>query len=245
MTRIAFICLGSYHIKNWTKEQNFDRQSVYSIALEQAINVANLKETKDKKLECNFFIVENTVSDESQVIEELKSQFSNPLIKDVQYINNNDLGSKNKGAGEYMMCRAVIEKHKEELSTYDWIIYYTLRQIIVAPIVLKAIYESNLLEENIPSVIVGAVSSMYADGKNVTPPSNNYCDMIFAMRPKQFLNYVESMTPEELTKRKMSSEENLYNFIEVGKNNGSIMVKNLKRMGVMRYDNVINKTEIS
>lgn len=245
MTRVAFICLGSYHIKNWAKEQNFDRQSVYSIALEQAINIANLKETKDKELECNFFIVENTVSDESQVIEELKSQFSSPLIKDVQYINNNDLGSKNKGAGEYTMCRAVIEKHKEELRKYDWIIYYTLRQIIVAPIVLNTIYESNLMNEDSPNVIVGAVSSMYADGKNIIPPPNNYCDMIFAMKPGQFFSYVESMTPEELARKKMSSEVNLYNFIEIGKDNGSIILKNLKRMGVMRYDNVINKTEIS
>jgi len=245
MIRVAFICLGSYHIKSWSKEQNFDRQSSYSIALEQVINVANLKETKDKRLECNFFIVENTVSDERQVIEELKSQFSNPIIKDVQYINNNDLGSKNKGAGEYTMCRAVTEKHKEKLATYDWIVYYTLRQIIVAPIILKTIYESNLTQVNTPNVIVGTVSSMYANGKNIPGTPNNYCDMIFAMHPTQFFDYVESMTPEELTKRKMSSEANLFNFVETGRGNGSIVVKNLRRMGVMRYDNVINKTEIS
>lgn len=245
MTRIAFICLGSYHIDKWTEEQNFDRQSVYSIALEQALNIAELQETKEKGLDCNFFIVENTVSDKNQILEELRSQFSNPLIKDVQFINNNALGAQNKGAGEYTMCRAVVEKHKEELAEYNWIIYYTLRQIIVAPLVLKNIYEASLMKENTPDIIVGAVSSMYSDGKNVAPPSNNYCDMIFAMRPKQFFKYIESMTPEELARKKMSSEVNLFNFIETGKNNGSIIVKNLKRMGVARYDNAINKTEIS
>lgn len=245
MSKVAFICLGAYYISSYSKEQDFDRQSFYSTALENVLNLARLDATKAKNLDCSFYIVENTTSDESQIIEELRTQLSDPLIKDVQFINNNSLGSKNKGAGEYMMCRAVLDKHKEELKMYDWIIYYTLRQIVVAPLVLKAIHEADSLQVKSPNIIVGAVSSMYANGKVVNPPANNYCDMIFAMRPTQFFGYVESMTPEELATRKMSSEVNLYNYIETGRKNGTMIVRNLKRMGVARYDVAINKTEIS
>ncbi len=245
MTRVAFICLGTYNVSTWTKEQNFARQSVYSIALEQALSLAELPDTTEKDLDLHFFVVENTVSNQNvEVIEELRDQFTNPRIQDVQYINNNVLGSKNKGAGEYTMCRAVIEKHKEKLCEYDWVIYYTLRQIIVAPLMLQSIYEIEATGSS-SSIIVSNPSSLYQDDKEVFPPDGNYCDMIFAMRPPLFLDYINSISPEELALKKISSESNLHDFVSKEKEKNPSSVVERKRLGVLRYDYAINKTEIS
>lgn len=244
MTNVAFICLGAYHIANWNKEQNFDRQSVYSVALTQALTIAEYSSTQGKNLDLSFFILENTVSDpEKEVIQELREQFLHPRIKDVIYINDNSLGSQNKGAGEYMMCRAVIQKHKEILKSYDWIVYYTLRQIIVQPNTLEAIYdiESNKTQEN---VIIGGLDSYLSSGTKVVAVKENYCDMIFAMKPNQFFDYIESMSPEELTKKKMNSEKNLYFFVQKGIKAGTIFAKELTWNGVMRYVYPTNITEI-
>lgn len=246
MTKVACVCLGAYNVSNWTKEQNFIRQSLYSVALEQAMTLAELQDTHAKNLDLHFFIVENTVSNQNEeVIPELREQLSNERIKDVQYINNNALGAKNKGAGEYTMCRSVLEKHKAELLQYDWIVYYTLRQIIVAPLVLQSIYE---IQEGVAdkrsSIIVSGPSSLYRD-KEVFPPAKNYCDMIFAMKPETFVRYIDSMSPEELVAKKMSSENNLYDFVEKEVTDHKAPPCIRKRLGVLRYDYAINKTEIS
>ena len=245
MTRVAFICLGAYHIANWNKEQNFDRQSVYSIALTQALAIAEHSVTKEKDLDLSLFIMENTVSNpEEQIIKEFRDQFSHPRIKDVIYINDNSLGSKNKGAGEYMMCRAAIEKHKDTLKDYDWIVYYTLRQIIVQPNTLEAIYEIEKSVDKKDNVIIGGLDSWDKTGKKTFAAKENYCDMIFAMRPKQFFDYIDSMSPEELTKKKMNSEKNLYFFVNRGIEAGTIHAKELTWNGVMRYVQPTNTTEI-
>jgi hypothetical protein len=245
MTKVAFVCLGSYNVRSWSKENNFARQSLYSIALEQMLSLAELKETKEKELDLHFYMVENTVSNQAEeVIEEFREQFINKRIRDVQYINNNSLGSQNKGAGEYTMCRAVIEKHREELLTYDWVVYYTLRQIVVSPLVLQSISEIRMNELN-SSIIVGSPSSLYQDNKEVFPPTKNYCDMIFAMKPPLFIEYINSMSPEELIAKKMSSEANLYDFVNKEKAKDRLLVTERKRLGVLRYDYAINKTEIS
>jgi hypothetical protein len=181
---------------------------------------------------------------ETQVIPEFREQFMHPRIKDVMFINNNALGATNKGAGEYTMCRAVIEKHKDMLSDYDWIIYYTLRQIIVAPLVLKTIAELEVTSSS-SSIIVGSPSSLYQDNKEIFPPKRNYCDMIFAMKPEPFFDYIASMSPEELARKQMSSETNLYDFVETYTNAHQISATTRKRLGVLRYDYAINKTEIS
>jgi hypothetical protein len=246
MTKIAFVCLGSYHIASWTKEQNFARQSAYSIALTQALFLAELEETKKKNIECDFFIAENTVSSPVQIIEELREQFAHPRIHDVLYLNNNNVGSKSKGAGEYMMCDAVIKKHKATLETYDWIIYYTLRQTIVAPILLQKItdIEAGLTPSHNTNVIVANPEYIYSNGKKVKSAPGNYCDMILAMKPKQFFDYITSMSPEELIHKKMSSETNLYNFVKEGEKRGEIVTMELERLGVMRYDYAINISQI-
>lgn len=244
MTKVAFICLGAYHIANWNREQNFDRQSVYSLALNQALTIADHEATREKNLDLSFFVVENTVSDpEKEVIAELREQFTHPRIKDVLYINDNSLGAKNKGAGEYMMCRAVIAKHKEKLEDFDWIIYYTLRQTIIQPNTLEAIYEikSTSQKEN---VIIGGLDGFTRDGTKTIAVKENYNDMIFAMKPKQFFDYINSMSPEELTRKKMNSEKNLYFFVQNGISANTIFAKELIWNGIMRYAQPTNTTEI-
>ena len=124
MLRVAFICLGSYTITSWNKHQNFDRQSLYSIALQRALNFADDIFLKEYGVDSDFFLIDNTISKKEDILEELREQFTHPRIRDVQLVNNNVLGSQNKGAGEYFMCKAVIDKHSELLKNYDWIVYY-------------------------------------------------------------------------------------------------------------------------
>lgn len=242
MIRIAFICLGSYHIDSWTEERNFDRQSLYSIALEQVLSFADSRESIQSNLSCDFFIIDNTVSESTQIIPELRIQFENPRIRDVQYINNNTLGSKNKGAGEYVMCQAVIAKHKDELIKYDWIVYYTLRQILVLPLIQKTIAGvSNNADLKKINTITANPPYFYFNKEKKDSASKNYCDMIFAMKPLEFFKYISTTSPEELVSHKLSSEQNLFNFIE--KTNG-IENFQLEHLGVMRYDYTLNKTQI-
>ncbi len=243
MTKVAFICLGAYKISSWNEHQNFDRQSVYSIALHELLSLTERTEIKERELQLDLFVVDNTVVDQQEIIPELRDQFNHPRIQDILFINNNDLGSRNKGAGEYLMCRAVINKHKETLLHYDWIIYYTLRQIIISPLVLDAISnieKGTFIKET--NIIVGNPDYLYLDGEKVH--SNPYCDMIFAMRPQQFFDYINSMCPEELVKKKMSSETNLHDFVEKAtkKTGGKPLI--LEHLGVMRHNYAINKTEI-
>ncbi len=244
MTKVAIICLGAYHITTWSKEENFDRQSVYSVALNQALTIADHDMTREKNLDISFFILENTVANpEEQIIQELRNQFSHPKIQDIIYINDNGLGSQNKGAGEYMMCQAVIKKHQKALEEYDWIIYYTLRQIIVQPNTLEAIHEieSQSKKEN---VIIGGLDGFTRNGVKTFAVKENYCDMIFAMKPEQFFSYINSMSPEELTEKKMNSEKNLYFFVKRGVEDGTIKAKELDWNGVMRYAQPTNTTQI-
>ena len=190
--------------------------------------------------------MENTVSNpEEQIIKEFRDQFSHPRIKDVIYINDNSLGSKNKGAGEYMMCRAAIEKHKDTLKDYDWIVYYTLRQIIVQPNTLEAIYEIEKSVDKKDNVIIGGLDGFTRAGSKTIAVKENYCDMIFAMKPETFVRYIDSMSPEELVAKKMSSENNLYDFVEKEVTDHKAPPCIRKRLGVLRYDYAINKTEIS
>lgn len=245
MTKVAFICLGAYNISSWNEHQNFDRQSVYSIALHQLLQLTEHSEIKERDLLLDLFVVENTIVDQKDIIPEMGKQFTHPRIQDVLFTNNNDLGSKNKGAGEYFMCRAVINKHKDTLAHYDWIIYYTLRQIIISPLVLGAIsdIEQGILPKE-TNIIVGNPDYLYLDGKRVQSAPGNYCDMIFAMKPEQFFDYIESMSPEELIKKKMSSEMNLYDFVDSSTKKESGIPLTLKRLGVMRHNYAINTTEI-
>jgi hypothetical protein len=240
MKKVAFICLGAYTIKNWSKEQNFDRQSVYSIALSQALSISEDRTTKENNLLLDFFIVENTIENNGQIIEELREQLKHERIQDVQFINNNSAGSVSKGAGEYVMCSAVISKHKDVLETYDWIIYYTMRQTIISPLVLSAISKAS---EDV-NVIVGNPIYLYLSEKRIPSAPGNYCDMIFAMRPKQFFSYITSMSPEELIAKNLSSEKNLFDFIDAGRESGDITSIELERLGVMRHNYAINRTEI-
>jgi hypothetical protein len=245
MTKVAFVCLGAYNISSWNNYQNFDRQSVYSIALHEALRLADNKGLKERDLLLDLFIVDNTIINEGEIIPEFRSQLKHERIKDVLFINNNDLGSKNKGAGEYLMCCAVIEKHKETLSSYDWVIYYTLRQIIVSPLVLTTILDvENSTPPKETNIIAGNPEYLYLNSKKALSAPGHFCDMIFAMRPTQFFKYIESMSPEELVKKKMSSERNLFEFVESLKSTGEGKLVELPRLGVMRHNYAINKTEV-
>ena len=143
------------------------------------------------------------------------------------------------------MCRAFIDKHYEAAHSFDWIIYYTMRQIIVAPLVLQSIYDIEMTKQEKTSIVAANPSSLYADGTKIAAPMENYCDMIFAMRPSVFVDYIHSMTPEELATKKLSSEKNLYNFVKEQKLKFGVETIERKRLGVLRYDYAIKKTEIS
>ncbi len=238
MPKILFVCLGAYKIESYKNEQNFDRQSLYSIALSQLLEIA--KDEKDRNhSQIDLVVIDNTTSNPNELIHELANQFTDPHIKDVMLINNNAYRMKSKGAGEYLMCRAVIDKHSEIIESYDWIVYYTLRQIITSPIIIDTIANEFKNSSN-SSIIVGNPTYLFSSGKRLPSAPGNYCDMIFAMRPKEFIGYIASMTPGELAAKNISSEQNLFNYVNFsGKNKIE-----LDRLGVMRHDYAINKTQI-
>ena len=116
------ICLSSYSPINSNLIEKYGRQELYAIAL------WNLAQTASTNTD--ICVVENTTSEEKIENEKLVDILKSQKIKYKIFINKNDLGSKNKGAGELEMCQAALNTLKEKLNEYDYIIYYTSRHII-------------------------------------------------------------------------------------------------------------------
>ncbi len=228
MQKIVFICLAAYRIESWSDAQNFNRQSVYAIAMENLFKISP-EETK-------FIITDNTVSDKNDVIKELADQFENPRVINTVFINNNALGAKNKGAGEYQMCQAVVEKHKAELESADWVVYYTSRQIMSFPKIFESINSNPDAD-----IIISNPSYLFSNGKENIAAEGNYNDMLFAMKPQSFFGYVASMNPEELVKKKMNSEQNLFDYVGASSDK---KIVDIPRLGVFRFNYATNKMEI-
>ena len=229
MQKICFVCLASYFAPNigGFDPESIHRQESYAVALSQLLDIAPAG--------VELLIVDNTVGSSEELSDSLRAQFSAEMIKDVMFINNNKLGSKNKGAGEYVMCREIIKKHEAYLRDFDWVVYYTSRHIVAFPVIFE-----HLKRYSDKQAIVSSAEYIFANGSRSVPDEKGYDDVIFAMKPALFMDYATSLEPEKLVTLHMSSESNLYNFVHDNK----LDFQKVHRWGLVRYDYGYGKTEI-
>jgi hypothetical protein len=183
-------------------------------------------------------IVENTTSEDKIENDKLKILLANPKITYKIFLNQNNLGSKNKGAGELQMCQAVLSSLGEKLNQYNWIIYYTSRHIM---------FDTEEIEkqtrcDNV-SILISNPSYILSN-KNILPvASGNYNDMLFAMRTPLFVEYCSNIDPEKLVREKMNSERYLFLFIEE-KIKQKISIADLEEIPLIRYDYAIQEMHL-
>ncbi len=227
--KILFICLAAYKVPNigGHDPEAMHRQEVYAIALDRLLKLATPS--------TSLIVVDNTVSDVSELSPSLAKQFANEKIKDVVLVNNNVLGAKNKGAGEYVMCQAVLGKHSEFVKQFDWVVYYTSRYPFSYPLVFEYLEKFKDKE-----AIVSNADYLYADGESIASAPGNFNDVVFAMKTGTFLKFVDSMDPEHLAKLKMNSETNLFNYLHENK----IDFEEVYHWGILRYNYASHKAEV-
>lgn len=227
--KTTVICLGSYKVKDITgvDSTNIDRQTLYAVALKC------LLEVMPKGTE--VVVAENTITSVDEIDKILGQQLKRPEISRLVLVKNNELGAKNKGAGEYVMCQSVVQQCRSLIENSEWIIYFTSRYPLSFPFMFHYL-------EKYPDkdAIVSNAPVFSSDGKMWPCAPGNFYDVIFAMKSGPFLKYVGSMDPQKLTEKKMNSEQNLYNFIL---QNG-LEYQNVDHLGIFRYDYVINDMQI-
>ncbi|MEN9649274.1 MAG: hypothetical protein RL094_241 [Candidatus Parcubacteria bacterium] len=221
--KILFVCLSSYQPANTSFRQRYNRQELYAVALWNLI-----QQTKGVADIC---VVENT----TESITSFENNHSRTLVgsNDVKYkflINNNALGSKNKGAGEFQMCMAVLDRLGDQLKQYDWVVYYTSRHILY-----KLPDFTQLLTNSTDDIVISNPDYILPDGTMLHAAPGNYNDMLFAMKPALFKEYCLSMNPEKLVEKRMNSEAHLYHFVEEHKAKGA-KIKELRDLWLARYD---------
>lgn len=222
--KTLFLCLGSYIVKDTTGSDadNFDRQFLYALALTRLSQIAPAG--------TSILVAENTASSIEQLHPHLQTALRLPQITEVLFSQNNQ-GQKNKGAGEYGMCLDAFEKKRELFEQADWIVYYTHRHVLSFPQIF-----SHLERYSAYDAIVSNAPFLYPDRPQNVPDEGVFHDVIFAMKRPVFERYLKTMDPEVLTKKRMSSEKNLYDFLV----NEKINYKRVESFGLLRYDYMTN-----
>ena len=224
------ICLSSYSPSKNSLKEKYDRQELYAIAL------WNL--TRGVSNDTDICVVENTTSEEKIENEKLKNILQNSNIKYKIFIEKNDLGSKNKGAGELEMCQAVLNSLKEKLNQYEYVIYYTSRHIIYG---LKDIEEK--IDNNHYDILIGNPNFILSNGKMLTVAPGNFNDMLFAMKSALFTEYCSNINLEELIAKKMNSERYLYIFT-TEKTKQRANIYSLNEIPLIRYDYAVQEMHL-
>ena len=224
------ICLSSYSPSNSSFIEKYNRQELYAIAL------WNLIQTVSDETE--ICIVENTTSEEMIENDKLKNILKNPKVRYKFFINQNDLGSINKGAGELQMCKSVLINLGEKFNQYDWIIYYTSRHII---------YDVKNIEEKINrndyEMLIGNPNYIVYNKKMRIVAPGNCNDMLFAMKSSLFNEYCSNIDPKKLVKEKMNSERYLYTFSEE-KRSQKVKILDLNEIPLVRYNYAIQEMHL-
>jgi hypothetical protein len=228
--KALFVCLGTYKTKDTTGSDpdNYDRQLLYAIALTR---LNKLLEKKDM----GVLVVENSATSVAELHPPLRQALQLPCVVDVLLSRNNFLGTKNKGAGEYGMCRYAVEQKSQLFNQAEWVVYYTHRHVMAFPLVFGYLEKYGDCD-----AIVSGASYLFPDGSASPPSTGLFDDLIFAMKKDVFLDYVESMNPEILVQKRIGSEQNLYHFLT----SSSIRYKKVERFGVLRYNYASFQMEI-
>jgi hypothetical protein len=227
--KALFLCLGTYKTKDTTgsDSDNSERQLLYAIAL------SNLSKLVTKDM--GILVVENSVASVSELHPPLQEALKLPQVTDVLFSQDNAWGSKNKGAGEYGLCKFAFEKKPELFEQADWIIYYTHRHTMPFPKVFEYLEKYQSYD-----AVVAAAEYLYPDGSASVPGTDLFDDLIFAMKRETFVKYLETMDPEVMVKKHIGSEQNLYQFLT----SQNINYKQVERFGVFRYNYVANRMEV-
>lgn len=212
---------ASYKIpdKTGVDPDNLDRQTLYAISLRQLIQSA----PKDT----DIVIADNTVASTKELHLVLRRELESPKITKLVLVGQNTVGLKNVGMGEHATCQEAIRQTKDILPKYDWIVYYTSRQVMSFPLLFH--YLEKYKDKQ---AIVGATSHLYPDGSELPCAPGNFNDMLFAMKRDVFLRYVESMDPVKNTQLGLNSEQCLYHFIM----DNQIGFQEIYHWGLFRYD---------
>ena len=227
--KTLFLCLGSYKVKDTTGNdpECFDRQLLYSIALRRLCQLVDSS--------TSILVMDNTVNSVSELHPHLQNALGKPQITEVLLQSNNVLGAKNKGAGEYEMCKFAFAKRQDLFVEADWVVYYTHRHTMPFP----KIFEYLESYKSYDAIVSNAVYK-FPDGKHSFPSQGVFDDLIFAMKRETFSKYIETMNPELMVKKRIGSEQNLYQFLTTQ----NINYKQVERFGVFRYNYVANRMEV-
>ena len=179
-------------------------------------------------------MVENTSKTISDLHAPLQEALKLPQVTDVLFTADN-LGAKNKGAGEYGMCQYASQKRADLFAAADWVVYYTHRHTLPFDLMFRYLDKYSQAD-----ALVARAPYFYLDGSMSPAETGQFDDVIFAMKKDVFLKYVDNMDPAKLTKANMSSEENLYRFLTQGQYN----FKQVERFGVCRYNYFNYQTEV-
>lgn len=221
--KIGVIALAAYKVIDKSGKSidhdGIDRQLLYAVALNQLLSV--------KPENVSVVCTDVTVSEADELFYPLRELVISEKLEDLVLVSNNELGSKNKGAGEYVMCQAVLERKKEWVESLDWIVYFTSRHSLFDPTVFD--YLSSFPDAD---AIVSNPDYLLPSGEALTPAPNLYNDMMFAMKPEWFKRYIASMSPEKLVEKKMSSEANLFHFVK----ESGLSYQIALRWGLVRFD---------
>lgn len=166
-----FLCLGSYKITDTTGNDAdcFDRQLLYSVALTRLCELSGANN--------QIIVLDNTVASQKELHPHLQQALVLPEISDVLLLNNNSIGSKNKGAGEYEMCKFAFLKRPDLFAKADWVIYYTHRHTMPFPLVFEYLEKFQDFD-----AIVSSAEYLYPDGTRSVPGDGLFDDLIFAMK---------------------------------------------------------------
>lgn len=227
---ILFLCLGSYKVQDTTGSDPdcFDRQLLYAISLSRLQQLAVGKNVR-------ILVCDNTVASLSELHKPLKDALYPIGEQNILLSQDNGLGAKNKGAGEYGMCRFALDRRSDAFHSADWVVYYTHRHPMPFPFVFEYIERYGVYDALVSNAVY-----LYPNGHTSVPTIGMYDDLMFAMKTPTFKKYLESMSPQELATRRMSSEQNLYNFLHTG----MYKVKRVERFGLLRYNYATQEMEV-
>lgn len=230
---MLFLCLAAYKVPDPSglDPEGVDRQTLYAVALSWLI--------KQLPADGEIIVVDNTVASAGELHPVLREVLAHPKVIRREFLNQNALGTVNKGAGEHEMCRHALAHCRAEMERHDWVVYYTSRQVMSFPFLLEY-----LKLHHDSDAIVGNPCYLYPDGKDEPFAPGLYCDMIVAMKSPLFLRFIEAMDPEYLVREKLNSETFLYRFLQKSRETNGTVIREINRWGLLRFNYNANRMEV-
>lgn len=164
----------------------------------------------------DMIVCENTIDHP----EEIKNSDIRSYFNELEIISlgsGDNIGKRNKGCGELLMLHKSLQEF--DISQYDHISYVTGRRLWTCPYAFERTASSSY------DAVVVQNDHIYLNGVVRCNERNNFNDTYFSMKSSLMKEYSDySMNRiEELSEKHISSEINLYDFIEEKKINHEIL----------------------